>query len=539
MSRNCSNYQASMACWPAFAVALVAVLLSSATAFAQTPLPNGSFEDDVVTSGNMLEQVPTDWRLTWSTTTPNIYRPGASDPFYGELPDGDQALYYTDSAGQEVSPGATAAIATGITMQSGVDIRILFDAVYFDDQVTGWQGMQFTSYGTADPNIQFFMPNIASEGFSTFAYEYTPSLADNGKNFAFGCYSTSNMSAFLVDNFRYETFSKPPKPGPVAGGPVVDGGTTPYAWYRADVGVTPYLEDENRVAWWQDQSGNSRHVEAFGNPQITNNGPAGAQTITFDGADDCFLGAEAEWGTAAAGTVFAVWERSSDSTVGIDYIYDSDIDMQREVLSAQTFSGGATNLTGGGTVNDGGGWTNHLFYDVEAPGAGEYVVTSMSHTTGTTDTFNINGWNAYQGDLLSGGMSGLKIGSYVTDQYYHHGDIAELIFFEGELSDTERAAIEDELMSRWGVEAWDWMPGDANKDGVVDADDAATLASNWLATGVGWAEGDFNDDGIVNDIDATIMATNWQGAAGTSVPEPSTLVLLAGMAMLLIWRRKR
>ena len=214
MSKNYSRIRSSQVFSLSLIIAFTAVLISSTTGLAETALPNGSFEDDVVTSGNMLEQVPTDWRLTWSTTTPNIYRPGASDPFYGELPDGDQALYYTDSAGQEVSPGATAAIATGITMQSGVDIRILFDAVYFDDQVTGWLGMQFTSYGTADPNIQFFIPNKASEGFSTFAYEYTPSLADNGKNFAFGCYSTTNMSAFLVDNFRYEEVV--PEPGTVA-----------------------------------------------------------------------------------------------------------------------------------------------------------------------------------------------------------------------------------------------------------------------------------------------------------------------------------
>ena len=78
--------------------------------------------------------------------------------------------------------------------------------------------------------------------------------------------------------------------------------------------------------------------------------------------------------------------------------------------------------------------------------------------------------------MLSGGMTGLRIGSYVLDRHFWRGDIAEVIVFEGELSAAERTAIEDVLMDRWGVDP---------------------------------------------------------------VPEPGTLVLLATMAMLLLWQRKR
>ncbi len=73
----------------------------------------------------------------------------------------------------------------------------------------------------------------------------------------------------------------------------------------------------------------------------------------------------------------------------------------------------------------------------------------------------------------------------------------------------------------------DFTPGDANRDGVVDAADAGILAMRWLkAPGAGWSMGDFNGDGVVGDIDATLMVTNWTTAAA-SVPEPSTLSLLA------------
>ena len=78
------------------------------------------------------------------------------------------------------------------------------------------------------------------------------------------------------------------------------------------------------------------------------------------------------------------------------------------------------------------------------------------------------------------------------------------------------------------------VPGDANRDGMVNQDDAEILAANWLTqTGADWDMGDFNDDGVVNDIDATLLATNWQQDpnASQTVPEPS---IIAGLLVLCI-----
>jgi len=91
---------------------------------------------------------------------------------------------------------------------------------------------------------------------------------------------------------------------------------------------------------------------------------------------------------------------------------------------------------------------------------------------------------------------------------------------------------------------WDihLLPGDANRDGVVDAADAAILAAHWLATSeVGWREGDFNRDGRVNDLDASILAANWcYEGGGAAVGEPSSIaILLAAAAWLAVGRRRR
>ena len=84
------------------------------------------------------------------------------------------------------------------------------------------------------------------------------------------------------------------------------------------------------------------------------------------------------------------------------------------------------------------------------------------------------------------------------------------------------------------------LPGDANIDGVVDAEDAAILAAHWqMQSGATWGDGDFNGDYKVDDADATLMATNWGGTgASASVPEPSLAVLLCG-AIAVFWFRRR
>ena len=54
------------------------------------------------------------------------------------------------------------------------------------------------------------------------------------------------------------------------------------------------------------------------------------------------------------------------------------------------------------------------------------------------------------------------------------------------------------------------LPGDANNDGMVDNEDAATLALHWHKQAAAtWAEGDFNADGLVDDLDAAILAQHW------------------------------
>jgi len=89
------------------------------------------------------------------------------------------------------------------------------------------------------------------------------------------------------------------------------------------------------------------------------------------------------------------------------------------------------------------------------------------------------------------------------------------------------------------------IPGDTNRDGKVDDDDAKTLAAHWGQTG-GWAQGDFNNDTVINTLDTAILAAHWghgvtveQGNPSTAVPEPTVLAMLACLVLVVGGRRAR
>ena len=104
--------------------------------------------------------------------------------------------------------------------------------------------------------------------------------------------------------------------------------------------------------------------------------------------------------------------------------------------------------------------------------------------------------------------------------------------------------ISEQLENRvWRVQ-FDSVSGDANGDGVVDAQDLNTVALNWQQSVMGGAsDGDFDDNGFVDAADLNLLALNWQhgvdpqmlidfhAATGVAViPEPG-----CGAAVTVLW----
>ncbi len=332
---------------------------------------------------------------------------------------------------------------------------------------------------------------------------------------------------------------------------VVPGGTVPYAWYRADAGVT-LAPDTDLVSQWGDQSGNNRNLQvAGGNPRLTANGPGDTPALTFDG-DDKLLGAASQWGAAAAGTVLAIWKAADfDTTHGdnITFLYDgsdpADGERDRQFLLYGELSSGAVDhwMQGGGYDDDNDSYNGSDRLPVDDAGLGQSVidqwfVTAVTHTSGTDDTLRVNGREIYSGNMLSSGLNGIKVGYAVNEYYGFHGELCELIVFEGLLDEIELAAVEQELMVRWGLATR--IPGDANSDGQVDVSDLGILATNYgSGIGFGWRHGDFTGDTVVDVSDLGVLATAYGTITSSqAVPEPGIALMLAGGLLVLLLHRR-
>jgi len=83
------------------------------------------------------------------------------------------------------------------------------------------------------------------------------------------------------------------------------------------------------------------------------------------------------------------------------------------------------------------------------------------------------------------------------------------------------------------------LPGDGGLDGFVGIDDLNLVLSHWNQNIVGWNNGDFSADGFIGVDDLNFVLANWNagtlppGTPEGTVPEPSTILLLAGSLLLV------
>ena len=86
----------------------------------------------------------------------------------------------------------------------------------------------------------------------------------------------------------------------------------------------------------------------------------------------------------------------------------------------------------------------------------------------------------------------------------------------------------------------DLLDADADLSGDVGYDDYLAVKGKFGLTGADWPAGDFDFDGDVDVLDYVMLKMNFGEAVpgASAVPEPASLVLLAGGALALLRRRR-
>ena len=132
---------------------------------------------------------------------------------------------------------------------------------------------------------------------------------------------------------------------------------------------------------------------------------------------------------------------------------------------------------------------------------------------------------------------------------------SRIIFNFVPTSGTINVVLSDETTAEGTTLYWDFvelegaylvpelpLPGDANGDGMVSADDYGSVQANFGNTGDPWIPGDANGTGTVSGDDYASVQLNFGDTPGLEgdvpVPEPATLSLL-GAAGVMILRRRR
>ncbi|HLA84184.1 MAG TPA: LamG-like jellyroll fold domain-containing protein [Thermoguttaceae bacterium] len=161
-----------------------------------------------------------------------------------------------------------------------------------------------------------------------------------------------------------------------------------------------------------------------------------------------------------------------------------------------------------------------------------------SGATGTENGWAIGFGNTFTPGVEIDAVDELTIGFHNTNRFPINGLVDDFAIWNRALTDAEILG----LFNGAAFPTPSDIPGDASGNGSVGAEDATILSQYWGVSGpeIGWDQGDFNGDNAVNALDASILAANWGAGAGeaSGVPEPSTLVLLLGLPLMLLVRRR-
>ena len=217
----------------------------------------------------------------------------------------------------------------------------------------------------------------------------------------------------------------------------------------ADAGIV--ADSLGRVSQWQDQSARTNHASQANTnrqPRLVGSGANGRPLVRFDGLQNAtngdFLFGSSDVGLTAGFTSFLVYSRTNRA--GIEEI---------PTLVGLPGTGGASRAFSI-TNNEMrfSTWVTHYASGFFVPPSTLRIGTERLNAARTLlEFFDTNGTNDFTTNRITSGLltpgSGYYVGGLSSLLRHFQGDIAEIIYYQGTLSETDRQSVDSYLRGKY------------------------------------------------------------------------------------------
>lgn len=224
-------------------------------------------------------------------------------------------------------------------------------------------------------------------------------------------------------------------------------------WLKADSGVS--ADSSNRVSQWQDFSGQSNdcfQTDTNKQPQLAI-GLNGRPVIRFDGIQDAnvgdYLQGNDDVGLTTGFTAFMVYEKAERTVAEEIPVF---IGSPGWANSARSFY--IRSISGVSNEMAFAAWSNDYGSGFRIPNSTPRIWTERLNANKTQieffDTDGVNDFSiSHATSRLLSPANGYYVGGLASQKRNFKGDIAEIIYYQGSLSDADRSAVENYLREKY------------------------------------------------------------------------------------------